>query len=277
MLNTPLTVAADFYEEHVRRDLQDGRLTPIAYWMILRTLLISAHQTYASICILVADRRPRPLLLQAAVLCRSLFEALANCICLIQAPKSHSRIFERDGFKNLAVRYHELQAAHGTDPQWREYLEAYRNGLPIYARHIHLARSRVNHPDRIREHWPTPGAMVYGDGRHGHPRSFVRGSKRRVLEEIHSSWYGQMSEQAHQRMAAVSVAFIVDQREEPEHPGSNVVSTAMLFFACMLAEVEAAGRYAPHARLLELWTYLREMDEEAEKLYGLRYEGLLQR
>lgn len=52
---------------------------------------MSAMQTYASICILLADKRPKPLL-QANVLNRALFEVFATIVALTEdqslAPRS---------------------------------------------------------------------------------------------------------------------------------------------------------------------------------------------
>ena len=78
LLNNLVKVLVEFYGEHLRRDRADGRLQPGKAWDLLRGFLIAAMQTYASICILLAEKRPKRLMLQADVLNRALFEILAN-------------------------------------------------------------------------------------------------------------------------------------------------------------------------------------------------------
>ena len=74
-----------------------------------------------------------------------------------------------------------------------------------------------------------------------------------------------------------TLSMLVDQPEYQWNPGygeSHIVGTALLFVACILSETEAAGEYAGHARLAELWAYLRELDDEAMEVWTLRYEAL---
>ena len=75
----------------------------------------------------------------------------------------------------------------------------------------------------------------------------------------------------------MAVALLVENPESQWNPGageSDIVSTALLFVACLLSELEAAGAYVPHPKLLELWSYLRDMDGEAKDLWALRYAAL---
>jgi hypothetical protein len=72
----------------------DGRLQPPEVWDVLRGFLLAAMQTDASICILLSDRRPKPLMLHAGILNRSLFEiqgsgircARGSCTASAHAP-----------------------------------------------------------------------------------------------------------------------------------------------------------------------------------------------
>ena len=85
-LNNLVEVLVEFYGEHLRRDRTDGRLQPGEAWVLLRGFLIAAMQTYASICILLAEKRPKRLMLQANVLNRTLFEILATVFALLEDP-----------------------------------------------------------------------------------------------------------------------------------------------------------------------------------------------
>jgi hypothetical protein len=92
LVNDLATLLTDFYKEHIRRDVNDGKLPPYA-WTLLGGLLTSAMQTYASICILLAEKRPKPLMMQAGVLARALFENLATVLALTEKPDERALIF----------------------------------------------------------------------------------------------------------------------------------------------------------------------------------------
>ena len=77
-IDGPLMKASRYFKEHVRRNIDDGSLKPERFWVTVRGLLVSGEQTYAAICVLVADRRPKTLPLQASILVRSLLEALGQ-------------------------------------------------------------------------------------------------------------------------------------------------------------------------------------------------------
>ena len=99
-----------------------------------------------------------------------------------------------------------------------------------------------------------------------------------VLRETYQYHYPHQSAQAYGRVAALAVALLVDDPDSQWNPGygeSNIVSTALLFLACILSELKADGGYQRHPKLAELWTYLRNIDGEATDLWTLRYEALL--
>ena len=169
--------------------------------------------------------------------------------------------------KNDALR---LTSRFGTDPKWVEHLEVYRKGLGIMAQAIGVSTEAQTNPKSIKS-WPTPGTML----RHQPP--FVSGNRHAVLEEIYNFHYPMQSAQAHARFAALGAAMLVDTPEQQWNPGrgeSNTVASALLFAACILSEIESAGTYTRHPKLAELWTYLRDLDDEAKELWALRYEEL---
>ena len=96
LLNNLVTALVEFYGEHLRRDRADGRLQPDTAWDLLRGFLVAAMQTYASICILLAEKRPKPLMLQADVLNRALFEILATVFGILEDPGPRARMLLRE-------------------------------------------------------------------------------------------------------------------------------------------------------------------------------------
>jgi hypothetical protein len=120
MFNEPLEQLVEFYKEHITRDVNSARLRPAGFWLVARLFLISAMQTYAAICILLVDNRPKRLMLQAGILNRSLLETLGNLMALCQAPQSRTRILERELFKNQAVTLRRYRKSFGNDEKWQE-------------------------------------------------------------------------------------------------------------------------------------------------------------
>ena len=277
LLNNLVTVLVEFYGEHLRRDRADGRLQPGKAWDLLRGFLIAAMQTYASICMLLSEKRPKRLMLQADVLNRALFEILATVFAILEDPGPRARMLLRESHKAQAIRYQYLKSRWGGDPKWAEYLDVYRKGLPIIGKEIGLAPADALRPEAIADEWPTPGVMIYGRPSRD-VRPFISGARLDVLRETYQYHYPHQSAQAHGRIAALAVALLVDDPDSQWNPGygeSNIVSTALLFLTCILSELEAAGGYQRHPKLAELWTYLRNIDGEATDLWTRRYEALL--
>ena len=118
--------------------------------------------------------------------------------------------------------------------------------------------------------------MIFGRPSRNIP-PLVSGSRREVLKEMYQYHYPHQSAQAHGRVASMAVALLADDPESQWNPGhaeSDIVGTALLFLACILSELQAAGGYAHHQKLAEFWTYLRDLDDEAKEIWALRYQGL---
>jgi hypothetical protein len=103
LYDDPLKVLVEFYKEHIRRDIDGARLAPTEFWVVLRGLLVGAAQTYTAVCLLLSEKQPKRLMLQATMLNRSLLETLGNILALCEAPKSRTRILVREAYRNLAL------------------------------------------------------------------------------------------------------------------------------------------------------------------------------
>jgi hypothetical protein len=276
LVNEPLQVLVEFYKEHVQRDVKSGRLTPPEPFEMLRGFLVAAMQTYAAICILLAEKRPTRLMLQAGILNRALFEIFASVVALTQDPAARTQALAREYFKSMAVRYKFLLKRFGSDPKWTEYLDVYRKGLAIIAKNLKLAPELEREPSKIPDEWPTPGVMVYGRRRRCIP-PFVSGTRLAALKELYEYHYSIQSAQAHGRAASFAAAILVEDPALQWNPGqgeSNLVTTGLILMACILSEIESAGAYVHHPKLAELWGYLRELDDEAKELWQIRYDEL---
>src|SRR4051794_9619925 len=118
LLNDLVTVLVTYYDEHLRRDAIEGRLRPREAWDLLRGFLLAAMQTYAAICILLAEKRPKRLMLQAGVLDRALFEILATVLGIVEDQAPRAKALLRESHKAQATRYQYLVSRWGSDPNW---------------------------------------------------------------------------------------------------------------------------------------------------------------
>lgn len=101
------------------------------FWVVARASLISGMQTYAAICILLADNRPKRLMLQAGILNRSLLETLGNVLALCEA-RRNAREFCSVGPSD--------QQLFGNEDKWKDYLSKYAQGLRVCAQDIRVSR-----------------------------------------------------------------------------------------------------------------------------------------
>ena len=275
LFNDAVNNVTEFYKANLEVDAKRGRLRPVNYWVINRGLLLSAMQTYAAVCILLAEKRPKPFLLQAGILDRSLFETLASVMFLAEDPVERTAIFEREAFKSHALRCKRYELRFGADPTWKDYLAVYRQGLARMGTMIPPSYAR--NPESIPDEWPTPGVMIFGRPNRGVQPS-IGGSRREVLKVLYQEHYDYQSAMTHQRAAAVASAMLVEHPEvvwNPGHAESHFVVNALISLSAILAELQAAGSYPRHPKLVELWAYLRGMDMDAQELWGLRYETLV--
>ena len=66
-----------------------------------------------------------------------------------------------------------------------------------------------------------------------------------------------------------------DERDEPGALESNVISQAMLFYACIMSELEIAVEMPASVDLRVMWSLLSNVDEHAKRFINIRYRKLL--
>lgn len=182
----------------------------------------------------------------------------------------------REHFKAMAVRYNSSLKRYGSDPKWTDYLDVYRQILTMLVKDLKIPPELEQNPNKIRDEWPTPGVMIYGRPSRKTP-PFVAGTRLAVLKEIYEFHYSTQSALAHGRAAVLGAAMMVENPDFQWNPGqgeSDLVTTAVILMCCILLEIESAGAYNHHAKLAELWAYMRELDDEAKELWQLRYKEL---
>ena len=276
IIDTPLKQVVDFYLEHLKRDTQAGKLMPCNFWLVCHGFLLAARQSYASVCLLLSAKRPKPFMLQAGIINRSMFEILVNISALFEEP-TRIEILNLEAFKSLALRYLDLRDQHSTEDKWGDYLEIFRRNLVSFAEMVGLSADAITDPKQISAEWPTPGILIFGSPRRK-VAAWVTGNRQEMLKKLYAQYYPHQSELTHQRIAAVSAAMLVDNPNAQWNPGhgeSSLVLTVAFLLACILAELQSAAGFGSHPKLTELWAYLREMDDNVTDLWELRYKDLV--
>ncbi len=217
LTDEPLRQTVAYHLEHLRRDTEEGRLAPAPLWILLRGLLLGAMQGYASVCILLAAKRPKPLMLQAGIINRSIFETLVNIGALIGVP-ARFEVLNKEAFKHLALRFQSDRELYGHLDKWAGFLDVFRTNLESSATLLGLDSAMIDDPHKIEVNWPTPFRLIFGDKKRGIP-AWVAGNRQDVLGRLYQRHYPQQSALAHERAAAVSAAMLVDKPEFQWNPG----------------------------------------------------------
>ena len=263
-----------------RRPAQDA-LGPEVRWAYLWGLALSARQTHDAVAALLAvRRRPNTLPLQAAILVRSMLECLGNVLALTGAPRSINW-FLADGYRRQHEQLSVLKEQFGGQPKWDGWLAQMDQLLAADAAWARLGERRRRRPsDRIHE-WPSPYWLTRPKKLRGRARALpvlLKANRARLFTEAYRLWYSKLSALAHQRMAAARTAIFADDPDAHWEPGrieSDVTSQALLFFACIMGELEVSGRMPQSIDLRALWSTLQDIDDEAKRFASIRYRRLL--
>ena len=265
---------------HLERD-RGNCLHPETRWMFIWGLALSTNQTHTAIALLLAQRnRPRTLPLQASVLVRSLVEALGNIMALLANPSAFRR-FAADGYRRRFEQLKVQRELFGGRPEFRNWLDQMDVTLKWEGDWARLGKHRRRHPTKTIPEWPTPYFLTRRQGRRGGRApvpALLKGNRARLFQEAYRLWYSLLSSQAHQRSAAAQLAVFAHHPEAHEEQGgieSMTMTTAMLFYACTLSELEDAVGMPASIDLRVLWSLLWDTDEHARRFIGIRYRRLL--
>jgi hypothetical protein len=266
---------------HLDRGVKGDLLKPSLTWLHVRGLALSSRQTYDAIALLLADRnKPNTLPLQAAILTRSLLEGLGNIMALTSSP-SAIRWFLADGYRETSRQIAVQQMRFGNRERWKGWLSQMQAMLVAEAEMIGLSERRTRNPVKTIPDWPSPYWLSRPKrvrGRKTPLPVLLRGNRARLFEDAHQLWYSELSSFAHQRSAAARMAIFSNDPDAHWEPGrleSNVISEGLLFYTCIMSELEAATSMPPSADLRALWTMLCDLDEHAKEFVRIRYRRLL--
>ena len=232
---------------------------------LLRGFIVSTQQLYAATILLMADDRPKPLVMPAGVVARALVEGLGNLLAILEAPDTAVGLFLRDDYLNSFRRARSLQERFGSTAG----IEKEARNLKQYAQALKLAPNEVADPEKHLREWPTPRRLL----------SQLTGERREVFQEIRNCWYRWLSALAHHRLTALNAAVFTEEQpsEQTFLMVKSVTATLAISVAlCVLSEVEDFCGIPPNPPLRAAWERMRDADEIIKAIYRMRYARLLQ-
>lgn len=233
---------------------------------LLRGFVTSTHQLYAATILLMADDRPKPLILPAGIVARSLVEGLGNVLAILDAPATAPALFRKDDYLNTYKKAGYHRGRFGSTPGYKDDARK----LAEYGRDLKLTEDEIANPEKLLAPWPAPGRLL--------SRDFLAGERRQVFEEIHGFWYRSLSALSHHRIAALQVAVFTEERPNEETfvmVKSVTASLAIVVALCVLSEVEAFCGLEPSPPLRAAWERVRSTHDIVTSVYRIRYARLL--
>jgi hypothetical protein len=230
---------------------------------LLRGFVISTQQLYEGTILLMADNRPKPLVLPAGVVARALVEGLGNLLAIVEAPES-AAAFLKDDYLNTFRKAEYYRERFGNTPAMEKELK----NLADYARAMKLTPEEIADPENRLKEWPTPRPLL----------KRLTGERKQVFEEIYRFWYRSLSALAHHRLTALQVAVFTE--EQPSEDTFFMVKSVTAALAvsvalCVLSEVEDFCRLKPNLPLRAVWGQMRDAHDIIAAVYRIRYARLL--
>jgi hypothetical protein len=263
-IGDPLDTAFRYYRaqlEHMpgRRWPRSGEMPALLFGFV-----VSTQQLYAATILLMADNRPKPLVMPAGVVARALVEGLGNLMAVLEAPDTATPLFLRDDFRNTALRASYLKQRFGSSA----HHEKEERKLADYGRAMKLSRAEMSDPEKALKEWPLPSRLL----------KRLTGERHQVFEEVYRFWYRSLSALAHHRLTALQAAVFTEEQpnEETFVMYKSVTATlAVLVVLCVLSEVEDACGFQPNAPLRAAWEQVRWTHDIIQAAYDKRYRRLL--
>ena len=231
---------------------------------LLFGFVVSTQQLYAATILLMADNRPKPLVMPAGVVARALVEGLGNLMAILEAPDTATALFLRDDFRNTALRARYLKQRFGSSPGQKEE----ERKLADYGRAMKLSPTEMSDPEKALKEWPTPRPLL----------KRLTGERHQVFDEIYRFWYRSLSALAHHRLTALQAAVFTEEQpnEETFVMVKSVTATlAVLVVLCVLSEIEDSCGFQPNAPLRVAWKQVGWTHDIIQAAYDKRYRRLL--
>jgi hypothetical protein len=248
--------------------------------VVLESIMRVTRNTYQSIRFLAADTPENPARkleysLSVTPLARTLADTLFNLVFLFQDLPERSRWYYKSGWREVTEEYNRHVAVYGGDPEWKEWLNEFAQGIAQMEKTYEVTDEERNDPRRI-PWWPHPGKML----RH----QVLSEDRRAFLQYVNDWFYRSLSSHSHLSLPGLfmrSAALLPgtdkgedDWRLEKQRSDAVVVSTVLTL--AIMSEIELECHFGFGVRLSYVWGILNGYFGLAKALHAQRYEGILQ-
>jgi hypothetical protein len=209
-------------------------------------------------------------------LARSIIDNLFSVTFLFDDPVANSRWYLASTWRDGGSEFQLLQANHGSDPEWTQWLADYGAWLDSIGKDARISDAEKKDPELIRQ-WPLPGQMTHGQKTGGLDMT-QDPDRQAFLRHLRLNYYGSLSGDAH--LSGLGFA----RRGSLIHDGSDDEKLVRLsqnflrlttLYVALLSEVVGQLRM-PHeaVRLRQIWQKIGQWPE-ASDLFSKRYDKWL--
>ncbi len=240
------------------------------------TMIKVAINTYQSVRFLAADSPknsapPLEFALSIPPLTRSLLDQLFAVVFLTEDLTTRTLWYYKAGWREAKEAYDRYKAKYGEDQKWAHWLTLNGEFLESIRTEWGVSNEEAADLNRIK-YWPIPSQMK------------AQAKDREFLTYLDDWFYKTLSQDAHlsfpglaHRGAALLIKPGEERTAQLEKRKSQAVFTTVTIVLALASEMEHLLQFGLGGRLAFVWGVLVKYWEEAEDLYRMRYEQLLEK
>ena len=240
------------------------------------TMIKVAIITYHSVRFLAADSPknsapPLEFALSIPPLTRSLLDQLFAVVFLTEDLTTRTLWYYKAGWREAKEAYDRYNAKYGEDQKWAHWLTLNGEFLESIRTEWGVSNEEAADLNRIK-YWPIPSQMK------------AQAKDREFLTYLDDWFYKTLSQDAHlsfpglaHRGAALLIKPGEERTAQLEKRKSQAVFTTVTIVLALASEMEHLLQFGLGGRLAFVWGVLVKYWEEAEDLYRMRYEQLLEK
>ena len=238
----------------------------------------TVSNTYHTIKILSADNPEPPIMREDALsvgpLSRTVLDSLFMVIFVFHDLPARNEWYWRSGWRSLWEELQRYMVAHGSDPDFTDFIAAQKQWLDLTAARCALSAAEIANPNLIKR-WPHPGRML---------QDKKTSPDRLALMQFLNDWYyGQLSSESHLSLPGLvmrSTALIPGHDPDELAWRMDKLRSDNFFVATFMAlayasEIEIECRFGISDRLKYVWTVLAGYTKGAKTLYDKWYSPRL--
>jgi hypothetical protein len=250
----------------------------VSFFLILLRFTKTSYECSSFIASSADDgsTRKKEFLLVLPPINRQLMDLLFNVVYITDDFPKRSMAYELYGYRQAREQYDLVFARFGSNPRWAGHFADQQQFLATMERYLGITSQQKADPSSI-PYWVGPARLIR------------RQSKSKAFLEFLNTWfYSETSAQAHLNPAGLfSIAgFLISEFAPPgerDHVDGRMfeqfkfkhVTRTFVLALAILSEIEAFCGLGNRETLQRVWELLRAHAEEADDVYGERYQVLL--